>query len=137
LSPNAIQIANAIVGYLATLPGQRGQPVNIVSAAANTTRVADFVNVVEAAGKRIDVRVTVPDPSMRDFTVFEPDMRRSAKNSAWIISAPNPAPAAIASGDPTRPGRGPHHYRRGHTGPSADPTYIQQSERNRHFAIRS
>jgi branched-chain amino acid transport system substrate-binding protein len=96
LSPNTVQIANAMVRYLAAAPGQRGQPVNIVSAAANAGRVAEFVDVLAAAGKRVDVRVTLPDPFMRDFTVLEPDIRRSVKNSGWIVSSPFANSPAIA-----------------------------------------
>jgi branched-chain amino acid transport system substrate-binding protein len=94
LSPNTIQIANAMVSYLAASPGQRGKSVNIVSAAASAGRVAEFINVVEAAGKRVDVRVRLAE-SMPDFAVLEPDIRRSAKNSGWIISAPPPSLPAI------------------------------------------
>jgi ABC-type branched-subunit amino acid transport system substrate-binding protein len=97
LSPNTIQIANAMTRYLDASPGQRGQPVNIVSTAGFTGREVDFVKVLEAAGRRVDVRVTLPDPFLPDFRVLEPEIAKSAKNSSWIISAPLPAPPAIVA----------------------------------------
>jgi ABC-type branched-subunit amino acid transport system substrate-binding protein len=87
LSPNATQIANAMLRYLAGLPEQRTLPVNIVSAATLAPRVADFVNVFEAAGKRVDVRVTT-DPFALDAGALEPRISGAVKNSGWIISAP-------------------------------------------------
>jgi branched-chain amino acid transport system substrate-binding protein len=95
LSPNAAQTANAMLRYLAGLPEQQRLPVNFVSATTFAPRVADFVNVLEAGGKRVDVRATT-DPFGLDTAVLEPDIRRSVKNSGWIVSAPIQATVAIA-----------------------------------------
>jgi ABC-type branched-subunit amino acid transport system substrate-binding protein len=97
LSPNAIQIADAIMRHLGTLPGQRGRPVNILSAPGSDARVAQFAVVLQNAGKPINVRVSVTDPFTPDLSRLEPEIGKADKNSAWIVSAPlSVLPALIA-----------------------------------------